>query len=98
MAGAEHLLQRRRPLQSLQDAVLQEVLARLDLVTLAEEVIEEVDLPEIVRESSGAMASETVQAARMQGIAADQLVARLRSRLRPHHRVAPAPAAPGVVG
>jgi hypothetical protein len=63
------------------DALVQAVLARIDLVALAEEVIDAVDLPEIIRESTGSMASETVRGARMQGIAADEAVGRAVDRL-----------------
>ena len=66
------------------------VIDRIDLVGLAEDVIAEVDLPEIIRESTGSMASETVRGVRMQGITADEAVGRavdrfrlLRSRQRP---------------
>lgn len=63
------------------DALVQAVLARVDLVGLAEEVIDAVDLPEIIRESTGSMASDTVRGARMQGIAADEAVGRAVDRL-----------------
>lgn len=62
-------------------AVVDAVLARIDLGGIAVEVIDAVDLPEIIRESTGSMASDTVRGARMQGIAADEAVARLRDRL-----------------
>jgi hypothetical protein len=48
----------------------------IDLATLAEQVIDDVDLPEIIRESTGSMASDTVRGARMQSIAADEAVHR----------------------
>ena len=57
------------------------MLDHLDLAGLAAEVIDAVDLPEIIRDSTGSMASETVMGARMQGIAADETVARVRDRL-----------------
>jgi hypothetical protein len=69
------------------DALVQAVLDRVDLAALAEEVIEVVDLPEIIRASTGSLASGTVQGARMQGIAADQAVARVRERLRLRRRL-----------
>jgi hypothetical protein len=63
------------------DLLVREVLDHLDLAALAAEVIDAVDLPEIIRDSTGSMASETVMGARMQGIAADETVARVRDRL-----------------
>ena len=54
--------------------VVDAVLAQVDLIGLAEQVIDGVDLPEIIRESTGSMASETVKGVRMQGIGADQAV------------------------
>ncbi len=56
---------------------LQAVIDRLDLPEIAQEVVEDIDLPSIIRESSGAMAGETIQAVRMQGINADRFVSRI---------------------
>ncbi len=58
------------------------ILDRIDLAGLAEEVIAEIDLPEIIRESTGSMASETVRGVRMQGITADEAVGRAVDRFR----------------
>jgi hypothetical protein len=58
------------------------VIDRIDLVGLAEDVIAEVDLPEIIRESTGSMASETVRGVRMQGITADEALGRAVDRFR----------------
>ena len=63
------------------EAIVEAVLADIDLVGLAEEVIDAIDLPEIIRESTGSMASDTVRGARMQGITADEAVARAMDRL-----------------
>jgi hypothetical protein len=63
------------------ETVAAAVLAELDLVGLAEDIIDGVDLPEIIRESTGSMASETVSGARMQGISADEAVGRAVDRL-----------------
>jgi hypothetical protein len=60
-------------------------LAQIDLVAIAEQVIDAVDLPEIIRESSGALTSDTVRSTRMRSAAADQALARVRDRLL-HHR------------
>jgi hypothetical protein len=71
------------------DAIVQ----RLDLVALAEEVVNGIDLPEIIRESTGSMASEVVRDARMQSIDADVAIARLIDRIlrrrRPRRTDAP---------
>ncbi len=60
---------------------LDAVVARLDLGALAQDVIDEIDLPDIIRDSSGAMASETVQEVRVLGIEADRFVARAIDRV-----------------
>jgi hypothetical protein len=57
------------------------ILARVDLPALTEEVIDEVDLGEIIRESSSTMASETVDALRVQGMRVDGLVSRIVDRI-----------------
>ncbi len=63
------------------DVLVAACLEHLDLVALAEQVIDGVDLPGIIRESTGTMASDTVRGARMQGIAADEAVGRAVDRL-----------------
>jgi hypothetical protein len=57
------------------------ILARVDLPGLTEQVIDEVDLGEIIRESSSTMASETVDALRVQGMRVDGLVSRIADRI-----------------
>jgi hypothetical protein len=59
---------------------LDAVVGRIDLPGLTEQVIDEVDLGEIIRESSSTMASETVDALRVQGMRVDALVSRLVDR------------------
>ena len=59
------------------DAIVQ----RLDLVGLAEEIVNGIDLPEIIRESTGSMASEVVRDVRMQSIDADVAIARFVDRI-----------------
>jgi hypothetical protein len=61
--------------------VVDAVLDQMDLIALANEIIDGVDLPEIIRESTGSMASETVKGVRMQGIGADRAVGRAVDRL-----------------
>lgn len=54
---------------------------RVDLITLANYIIDGVDLPEIIRASTGSMASEGVRTMRMQTIDADERVNRLVDRV-----------------
>jgi hypothetical protein len=54
----------------------------VDVVTLARDVIAEIDLPEIIRDSTGAMASDTLLGVRMQSISGDDAIARAVDRLR----------------
>jgi hypothetical protein len=60
---------------------LDAIVRRLDLVSLAEEVVNGIDLPEIIRESTGSMASEAVRDVRVQSIDADVAIARIVDRL-----------------
>ena len=54
----------------------------VDVVALVEEVMAEIDLPEIIRESTGAMASDTLLGVRMHSISGDDALARAVGRLR----------------
>ena len=58
------------------------VLENVDVATLAREVIAEIDLPEIIRDSTGAMASDTLLGVRMQSISGDEAITRAMDRLR----------------
>jgi hypothetical protein len=60
---------------------LDAIVHRMNLGEIAQEVIDEIDLPAIVRESSGAMASESIQTVRVQGMNADRLVSRIVDRV-----------------
>jgi hypothetical protein len=76
------------------------IISRIDLVGLADEVIEGIDLPEIIRESTGTVASEVVRGVRMQSIDADEAVARVVDRLffRRRRRATDAPGEPLSLG
>jgi hypothetical protein len=76
---------------------LEALIDRIDLVGLAEGVIAEVDLPEIIRESTSSVASDTVRGVRMQGISGDEALGRAvgRLRLRRSRRPAAAPSLDG---
>jgi len=73
---------------------LDAIVDRVDVVSLAEEVVNGIDLPEIIRQSTGTMASEVVRDARMQSIVADVAIARLVDRII-HRRRARRTDAPG---
>jgi hypothetical protein len=60
---------------------LDAVVAWIDVPGLTEQVIDEVDLGEMIRESSSTMASETVDALRVQGMRVDGLVSRIVDRI-----------------
>ncbi|MEU6251930.1 hypothetical protein [Streptomyces sp. NPDC047043] len=57
------------------------VIARIDLVELTRAVLEEIDLGRIVRDTSGGMAEETVDALRSRSMRADRRVNRVADRL-----------------
>ena len=62
--------------------------ARIDLIGLAEQVVLGIDLPQLIRDSTGSVASEGIAGVRMQGMEADQAIAHfvdrvLRRRPRP---------------
>ena len=72
----------------ISDVDLDAAIAKVDLIGLVETIIAEIDLPEIIRESTGSVASSTLRGVRMQGISADEAVSRVVDRLRPRsHRV-----------
>jgi hypothetical protein len=65
------------------------IIARVDLIGLADYVVDGIDLPGIIRESSGSMASEVVRGVRMQGLDADEALARAVGRWLPGRRRPP---------
>ena len=94
--GADYRGEVRRDLDATLDLLLPALLTEMvrhvdvtelvqknvDVVTLAREVIAEIDLPEIIRDSTGAMASDTLLGVRMQSISGDEAIARAMDRLR----------------
>ena len=60
---------------------LDAVVRRLDLVGIAQSVIDAIDLPEIMRESTGALSSDAVRAVREESRKADDRVTGLVDRL-----------------
>jgi uncharacterized protein YjbI with pentapeptide repeats len=69
------------------------VAARLDLIGIADYIIEGVDLPQIIRSSTGSVATEAVKGARMQGMDADEQLQRVVDKvlLRRRGRATDAP-------
>ncbi len=63
-------------------------LARLDLAAIARQVIDEIDLPEILRQSTGAVSSEAVRGIRSESVLADEAVARFVDRMLRRRREA----------
>lgn len=53
----------------------------VDLATIAEQVMDDIDLPGIIQESTGSVASEAVQSARMSSVHADDSISRVADRL-----------------
>ena len=74
---------------------LDALVTRMDVAQLAQRVISEVDLPEIIRESTGVVSSEVVREVRMRGIAGDDTVGRAMDRLLLRHRRVAAARQPG---
>ena len=62
-------------------ADLEAAVARLDLIGLAEYVVDGIDLPKIIRESSGTVASEGLRQVRLSSFEADRAVAQFVDRL-----------------
>ncbi|HYN67124.1 MAG TPA: hypothetical protein VES93_09565 [Ornithinibacter sp.] len=61
-------------------ADLDAVIDRIDVIGIVEEVLDVIDLPAIIRDSTGSMASETVRGARMTSITADDAIGRAVDR------------------
>jgi hypothetical protein len=57
------------------------VMENVDMVKVANAVIDGIDLPQIVRESSSSVTAETVDTVRLQGIEADRAVSRFVDRV-----------------
>jgi hypothetical protein len=60
---------------------LEAIIDRLDLVELTNRAIDGVDLPEIIRESTGSLSGEMVREVRIQGFEADEAVSGFVGRL-----------------
>jgi hypothetical protein len=53
------------------------VIERADVVSVARDIIQQLDLPEIIRESSSTMGTETIEGLRVRGMDADRSLSRL---------------------
>jgi hypothetical protein len=60
---------------------IEKILEQVDVGKVVEDVVESMDLPAIVRESSGVLASETVRAVRYRSVSADDRVNQAFNRL-----------------
>lgn len=72
------------------------VIERADVIGVVRDVLEQLDLPEIIRESSSTMGTEAVEGLRLRGMDADRSLSRLVDRVlnRTNGRVA-SPVHPG---
>ncbi len=73
------------------------IVDRLDLIELAHEVVEGIDLPRIIRESTGSVASEGISSVRIRSMEADRAVTHFVDRVlfRRTRPVGPEPSADG---
>ena len=67
------------------------VIDRVDIIAIAEDVVDGVDLPRIIRESTGSVASESLRGVRTRSIEADQALGHFMERFRPRRRSGPGP-------
>jgi hypothetical protein len=65
------------------------VIGAVDLVPVVEQVLADIDLPAIIRDSTGSIASETVRGARMTGITVDEAISQAIQRRLFRRRGAP---------
>ena len=74
-------------------ADLDAAIDRVDLIGIVEEILDVIDLPGIIRDSTGSMASETVRGVRMTGINVDEALAKAVDRTLWRRRRPEAPGA-----
>ncbi|MFQ1002636.1 hypothetical protein [Modestobacter sp. SSW1-42] len=90
----ERLVARVDPDRVVERVDLDAAVARLDLVALAREVVDGIDLPEIIRSSTGTLATDAVRSVRSETRRADDAVAGLVDRLLGRSPVSSAPVLP----
>ncbi len=76
---------------------IEAIVKTVDLAGLTQQVIDEIDLPDIIRQSTGSMTTETVRGVRIQSYEADQAVERVLGRMHLRRRARPAGTPEGVV-
>lgn len=78
------------------EADIDSVIDRVPIVPLANYVIDAIDLPQIIRDSTSGIAGDAVNTVRRQGVGADRLVSRMADRVvfRRHGRKVDAPGEP----
>ena len=59
---------------------LDAAVAQVDLIPVVEQVLAEIDLPAIIRDSTGSITAETVRGARMTGITVDEAISQAIQR------------------
>ena len=83
-------------LDRIADALdIERILDHMDLIGLADYIVDGIDLPRIIRESTGSVASEGLRGVRTRSIEADQALAQFVDRFFPRRRSAAARAVPG---
>jgi hypothetical protein len=63
--------------------VVAQGLSRVDLTAIVNQVLDDIDLPEVIRESTGSMASDSVRGLRIRSMEGDAAIGRVVGRLRP---------------
>jgi len=63
------------------EADIDAVIDRVPIIPLANYVIDEIDLPQIIRDSTSGIAGDAMNTVRLQGVGADDLVSRLADRI-----------------
>jgi hypothetical protein len=74
---------------------LDAVIARVDFPRLVQEVLDDIDLPDLIRESTGTLTADAIEEVRYVSVSADRTIARAMDRLiRRHRRHLEAPGEP----
>ena len=83
----DELVERRVDIDRLAAGIdVDAIIGRVDLIGLAEYVVDGIDLPQIIRASTGSVASEGLREVRTRSMDADQALASLVDRMLPRRR------------